>query len=500
MSERLKINLIRRLWLISEVRRVLDVDRQSLLNGLPALLIGGAAWVFASHVSSVPEAQRLAPYVKGADLGVEPGKHELALLCTERLIQEQRDDPKLRYLYAMICQTDGNFAEAESALSYLAPIDRKGYPPAHLALARLLLTGESVRDARTMRTIERHLEYALTDAEVANESRILLGRIYAATGRGHLAEKCLLPVAKAHPELLLVLARLARERGDDLTARVDLDTAIGAFRDRAEAHVDEIEARLLWADALAARSDFVGMVAILEKGLERSSDPRYHRALARAYGSLANSVTGNDSAAVGKRLEWLDRGFGHAPDDPALLDQLAAIIRIGGADMGRARSILQTQLTDGKATVATHFLLGWDAFSRARGVEARLHWDQAFRLAPNSAVLANNLAWVLAANEPQNLTRALELANEAVKRKPKQPDFHHTRGIVLMKLKRWPEALTDLEAALTGCPDSVETHVALAEVYDQIGSAELASHHRDRAAAQTKQAARQALAPRTGPK
>jgi tetratricopeptide (TPR) repeat protein len=313
---------------------------------------------------------------------------------------------------------------------------------------------------------------------------MLLGQIYAATGQGARAEPFLRAAANRQPELLLVLARLANERGDKAAAAVELETAIRVFRKRALAHVDDIEARLLWADALSARSDFAGMVAILEQGLAQSSDPRYHRALARAYANLASIVAGKDSAAVGERLALLERGFGHAPDDPALLDQLAAIIRVGGADIGKARSILQSQLTDGKATVTTHFLLGWDAFSRGRVDEARLHWDQALRLAPNSAVLANNLAWVLACTVPPDLTRALELANRAIDRKPEQPDFHHTRGIVLMKLERWPEALQDLEAALAGRPDPVETHIALAEVYDKLGSPELASQHRDRAASQ----------------
>jgi hypothetical protein len=126
----LNIKVIRRLWLIGEFRRMFDGDRRSLFYGLPAFMIGGAACVFAAHVSSVPEDRRLAPYVKGAALGTEPGKHELALLCTERLIQEARADPKTLYVCAMILQADGNLAGAESILSRLAPTDGKGYPPA----------------------------------------------------------------------------------------------------------------------------------------------------------------------------------------------------------------------------------------------------------------------------------------------------------------------------------------------------------------------------------
>jgi tetratricopeptide (TPR) repeat protein len=494
MKEAVTTNPVRRLWLISEFRRALDGDRQSLINGLPALMIGVAACGFAWHVSSIPEVQRVARYHKMAALGTEPGNHQSVLLCTERLMQEPKADLKQAYVNAMIHQADGNLAEAESMLSQLAPTEATGYPPAQLSLAQSLLTRKGVRDEATLRIVERHLEHAMEGREVANEARILLGRIYAATGRGRRAEPYLRPATKEQPEFYLILARAANEQGDIASAAADLERAIGVFRDRALAYPEDIEARLLWADALWERSDFVGVVAILERGLARSNDSRYHHALARAYANLANNVAGNDSAAVGERLAMLERGFVHAPNDSALLDQLAAIIRVGGEDIGRARSILQSQLTAGKATVTTHFLLGWDAFSRGRGDEARLHWEQAVRLAPDSAVLANNLAWVLASAQPADLTRALELANRAIERKPNQPDFHHTRGIVLMKLERWPEALTDLEAALAGGPDPIETHISLAQVYDKLGMPELASQHRDRAASKQKLASGQAPA------
>ncbi len=128
-------------WLVSELRRVLAGNRSLLVGSLPALLIGGSVCVFASYVATIPADQRLKPYIEGAALGAKPGKHDLVLLCTERLIQEREADPMPRYAYAMILQADGDLAGAEAILSRLAPIDKDGYPPAHLALARSLLGG-----------------------------------------------------------------------------------------------------------------------------------------------------------------------------------------------------------------------------------------------------------------------------------------------------------------------------------------------------------------------
>ena len=469
-------------WLVYESLRVLAGNRSSLAGGLPALLVGGAVAVLAFHVATTPEDQRLAPYARGAALGTESRGFDSALLCNERLIQELGADPTLYYAHAMILRAKGDLAAAAPVLSRLAPTDQPGYPPAHLALAGLLLDGGG-RDERTLHAVELHLRYALEGSDDGDEAGAMLGRLYAATGRGEKAEPYLLKAADRHPELLLVLARLARERGNEPGAQGHLDRASGVFRQRAEARLDDPEARLLWAAAAAARPDFAAAVAILEQGLKRSADPRYGPALAGTYAAWADGRARDGSSTPGDRLALLERGLSYDPNSPALLDRLADAVRTGGPEVDRVRSVLQAQLTDGKATPTTHFVLGLDAFSRGRGDEARLHWEQAFRLDPGMPIVANNLAWVLAHADPPDLTRALELADRAVQRQPNNLHFRGTRGVVLMKLRRWPEALTDLEAELAGNPDRVETHLALAQVYENLGSPELTSRHRDRAKA-----------------
>ena len=469
-----------RAWLAGEFRRVFFGDCRLLVLGLPALLVGTAVGLFAFNLALTPKLKRLAPYFKGASIGTERGQYNLALLCTERLMQELDSEPGPRYDHAMILEASGDPAGARSLLSQLAPLDRTGYPPAQLALARLLMAGGL--DPQTRSAVERHLEHALNDAKIADEARILLGRIYTATGRNQQAEPYLRSAVHRYPALRLALARMARERGDRAAAEADLDHAIQTFSARVDANVDDVEARLLWARAVLARSDFTSAAAIIEKGLARADDPRYHGDLARIYALWGRSRADEGSSTAGERLALLERGLQHDPNNQALLDELARIIEVGGTDVGRIRSVMQARIVDGKATSATHFVLGLDAFSRGNADLARLHWEQAFRLEPNAATVANNLAWTLAHSNCPDLIRALELANRAVEQQPRQPRFRGTRACVLLKLKRWPEALTDLEASLASDPDSIQTHLDLADVYEKLGSTELSSQHRDRAA------------------
>ncbi len=95
----------------------------------------------------------------------------------------------------------------------------------------------------------------------------------------------------------------------------------------------------------------------------------------------------------------------------------------------------------------------------------------------NPAV-ANNLAWILAHADPPDLARALELGNQAVALRPNDARFRDTRGRILVKMKRWNEALTDLELVLRSEPEQTDLHQLLAEVYDRLGSNEMATEHR----------------------
>jgi tetratricopeptide (TPR) repeat protein len=468
-------------WLVGELRRVIISNRRLLFGGLPAFIVGTAVSLVVLHLLRTKKSEHLAPYFEQAARATERGQFDLALLCAERLMQEKESEPGPRYHYAMILEAKGDTVGSRSILSQLAPIDQVGFPPAHLALARSFMVAGL--NPQTMRAVEWHLQHALNEATIADEARLLLGQIYTATGQSQRAEPHLRAAADRFPALRLVLARMARERGDRVGVDVELDSAVRVFSTRVDANIDDIDARLLWARAVSTRADFASAVEIIQNGLVRSDDPRYHEALARIYASWVRSRASEDPSAVGERLALLERGLRHDTNNQALLYDLAKIIELRGADVGRIRSLLQAWIVDGKATAAIHFVLGLDAFSRGKGDEAKLHWEQAFRLEPNAAMVANNLAWMLAHGDCPDLTRALELANRAVEHRPKQPRFRGTRAFVLLKLKHWPEALTDLEASLAADPNSVQTHQDLAEVYERLGSSELSSQHRKRALA-----------------
>ncbi|MGE0759287.1 MAG: hypothetical protein AB7O38_19875, partial [Pirellulaceae bacterium] len=98
---------------------------------------------------------------------------------------------------------------------------------------------------------------------------------------------------------------------------------------------------------------------------------------------------------------------------------------------------------------------------------------------PHSHVVLNNLAWVLAHQPEPDLEQALKLADEAVEIAPANADVRETRGQILTKLERWPEALADLEVALGYLQGNVSLHRSVATIYERLGNSSMARRHRD---------------------
>ncbi|MBU1155835.1 MAG: tetratricopeptide repeat protein [Proteobacteria bacterium] len=119
-------------------------------------------------------------------------------------------------------------------------------------------------------------------------------------------------------------------------------------------------------------------------------------------------------AAQGKNdqaLEALNQALLYAPDNPAILnDQATLLARVG------------------------------------RRAEALTVYERALGLAPGSPLLMHNLAWALL-EQDQELSRAQELATQAVRLEPQQPRFWDTLGRIQKARGEYAEAVISLHRA-----------------------------------------------------
>ncbi|MFT5302548.1 MAG: putative Zn-dependent protease, partial [Mariniblastus sp.] len=111
--------------------------------------------------------------------------------------------------------------------------------------------------------------------------------------------------------------------------------------------------------------------------------------------------------------------------------------------------------------------------------QAKFHVEQAYQMDNKMVVVLNNLAWYIAHDEVPDLPRALELIELAVSQNPDEIRLRSTYGTVLMKLGRDQEAARELELSLTGVMNRKEVHRKLAILYENLGSSEMASIHRE---------------------
>jgi predicted Zn-dependent protease len=101
---------------------------------------------------------------------------------------------------------------------------------------------------------------------------------------------------------------------------------------------------------------------------------------------------------------------------------------------------------------------------------------------PEHGLSLNNLAWLLATQDPQDLERARSYAQRAIATNPKMATFHDTLGTILLELNDWRSAIAELELALSQTPIQKRSkiHAKLARAYESIGDRTLATLHRER--------------------
>src|SRR5262249_51520702 len=162
-----------------------------------------------------------------------------------------------------------------------------------------------------------------------------------------------------------------------------------------------------------------------------------HRALAGVYLTWSDALAGDPKSDAGAWLSLVESGLRHDPGHPGLLARLGSVALKGGPEAERARATLRRLLADGRAAATAHYLRGPDAWQYARPGAARVHWEQAHRLAPELTPVTNNLAWALASGPGPDLPRALGLIDQALARAPGDPNLRGTRGRVLARMNRF---------------------------------------------------------------
>ena len=453
---------------------------------LPALLgiivsVGVAVWMSRLSLSDVE-----FEYARAARDALAANQIDLACWCNRKLLFIKPNDAEPRLVLAQMAEKSGDLARTERLMRQVAPLTEAGYAPAHLWVARKLMSEAPARDqqqrVRQIKEIQQHLRHAIEVEPRNMEARELLGNICARTGQVSEAIANLTVVAEVHPSVHLTLAQLFAVRGERSLAEMHGKTVQDHFQKKLAANPGDIDAELGLAAADLFLGDSQNAIAVLTKGYERTHDKRFDLALTGAY-VLAFDQT--DPSDVTKRLDLIQKAWRHGSDSVAVLARLDALTSGTGGEAQRARETLEKSIEQDKSSGLAHYALAGVAVRDGDLKKALVHAEAAYAAMPGVPEMGNNLAFLLMSNEPPDLERAVKLADAAVNSAPDNPNFRETRGQILVKLQRYRDAVPDLELALRQLKNMPGIHTGLADAYEHLGDRELAAKHRELAAAKT---------------
>ncbi len=399
--------------------------------------------------------------------------------CFERVLALDAENPAALHGLALCLDGTGHSGDAAALMARLAPADQTGYYPAHLWQAQRLLQA-AAPTAADRRLAEVHLQLALKLQPHEAGAHALLAQLYWHSARYNEAEPHLVSAAPAAPALHLRLAELHVARREWEQAAKEADLAVPFFRDRCGSAPQDLPAHVFWAEAEMLAGRHAEAVRILQAESGSADQPVYLQTLGRVYASWAAAVERDAKADPAQRLQLVEEGLKYDAGNSDLLSALTPE-RTRPGEAAKTRTLLLRLISDGRAPAAANLILGMDAWQRHDFAAARVHWETALRLAPQLNLAANNLAWLLAHEEPRDLTRALALIDAVLERAPHEPRFRGTRGAILARLGRWREALPELIAALPASRASAAHQRLLSETYLQLGLSELAQEHQNRA-------------------
>jgi tetratricopeptide (TPR) repeat protein len=449
-----------------------------LLLAVPAFLGVAGVAAFAFYHWSWRAERAEGSCVELGGTAITSGQFQRAALAYQSLIRLRgTDDPDYLFRIARCFGELDRRPEAAAMFSTLAPLDRPGHVPAHLFLARALLSTEAP-SPHALGQAEVHLQQVLKQEAQNPDARELLGRIYLTLGRWDEARKQLIEVVAKRPEVALQLAVTQKELGDDAGSRAWAGRAVKTFSAQCEEATGENpRARLSWVNALTLLKDYPQAAAVLDTGRQKASSPLYDEALAQVCGLWATQLRTEQPTNRALRLQVLRQGLEAIPGNAVLLGELLRFVRVKGAEAEATRQALNRLLAGGRDAAWLHFCLGCLAQDSGDPAKAAFHLKTAFNAAPALANIANNLAATLGEARPPDLPLALPLMQAVLARDPENAFYRDTRGQLLLKQGDAQAAVADLEAALPKLPDKTATHRALSAAYTKLGRADLAAEH-----------------------
>jgi len=384
------------------------------------------------------------------------------------------------YHWAIILAQTGEPTRAAAILEKLAPFEKVGYHRAHrlraINIARSL--GQS-DDPLVLRKLRWHLENSRDQSAEISQSWAVY---YMALEQPENALVWLQKAAGENPANLIDVARIYRQLGNPAAEQRTVSLAEEKFRQLVDKDPLNPGNRISLANILVQLKKLDDAEAVLQTGLKIQADPQLLQATADYY-VMRHDLARREHADFATQFEFLHTAMNLDVNYPLTYQRFVDLCQDNDnkEELAKIKTAIMHALTGHRPSALAHFALSNVLWMEGENEQAEWHLEQAYNLEPDFVVVLNNLAWTLASKPEPDLDRALALATKVIERAPDDGRFRDTYATVLMKQKKYQQAIAEFEKALLTITNKKPLHEKLAFLYEQLGQHELANLHAQQA-------------------
>lgn len=433
-----------------------------------AVPVGVSIWLLFLFWRATTDGYReqlLTQYHELAVAALDNEDVDASTLFFERSVALSEDSQQRSYEVAEFLYHRGRKQRSLAILQRLAPFRERGYVAAHEFLSKHWRSQSPQTDVSQAVAMYHDMHAA----GLEEEPRIRLARFL--TDRNHPIEAIaclttlLTPSAEARLQLVHSYTKLGKTRPATQHARA----AEEALRQRLFDQ-DDAPTRILLSRAIACQGRLLDSLFVLAAGCEAQVSPALADELIKCYGIWLSQMSPPKARSqLGQIALALE-----VSDDEASAEELK--LQNGTrVSLPIAIAALHRQVLQGEGIWLIPLLQGTELASSEAYREAIVKLRQAHHLRPDNSLIANNLAWTtlqfhgdtlseahpLTEQVQVELENAWDLANAAVIRHPDAPAFRETRGQLAGHLKRWAEAVDDLNACVAMGHNTAEIQATL---------------------------------------
>lgn len=383
------------------------------------------------------------------------------------------------YRTALALAETGDVRGAYALMLQIAPPTRPGFPGAHLWIVESLLDGKlELPESQEAELALQHLAQLHTRVGEADQLWFLEGLANYRLGNLARAQVSLESVRGDLPPVSALLLEIYHQQQNFTAVKKTAVALTRQLQQRSNEGKELTNEEQIW---LAAAH-----VALGDERLAKSAVEEWYRANPNSTAAVRHRAT----IELRQVDVWLNRPEQVGMDDvlaklksvaPMLqdedrvfiLDRLSSMARRSKRDANIA-GLFETVIRESEFPPYVIAHLGSLSAELGRWGDAEQLLLRATEGDPKLANAWNNLAFVLNSTSNSRRAFALEYAEHAIALEPENPQFRQTRGTVYFNMRRWDQAIADLEVAINGNRDLPLIHQMLAECYRQVGNVELA--------------------------